>query len=268
MSQTKKTLRPAAFRRSSEVPPYHWDLSHYTPYNNGHPSYPDGSPLSVPLHPVLERILSSRLARAVEGACALDAAAVLAGWALSLPVEQLKEALALLTAVPFFLVGLASWGHLVEHNLLTFARAVEAWRLSSPPEPTPPASTVVIEPGPTQTEKEIEFIEWNGGKSKKTIPVDEVNVDTRDFAEFLWEAWTGEGGQGRGLKRDDWLGNGADILPFRFPTTGTEITRDYYDAIIHLLDKRLHLIKGRARGWSGELALPPDEILAKFQWIS
>lgn len=232
-----------------------------------------------PIHPLLLHALNSRLARAVEASIAAGIAIGFISYAFNwTPGDYVKD-VAVGCAAAFGLVVLTNVVNLLGHvanttllHLISLSDKVHEHKINRAAY-----STALVPISVQNISKEgnevsavktvVDLVNFNRPKDSKVIPVLDVEVDTRDLRDFLWEAWDKDGGGKRGLKRDDWLGDGKTKQPYVFPSSGNPMTREYYDAIIYLLSDKLKLIRGRARGWSGELTMPPDAILSRFQWV-
>ena len=102
---------------------------------------------------------------------------------------------------------------------------------------------------------------------QSVIQVGDVEVDARDFSQFLARAWETNGVKDKGLTREWWLPEGQAGYVFqRDDGTSLTCTREYYDAILQKL-LTLGEVEGRARGWSGKLKRDPKEWLVRLRYI-
>lgn len=246
--------------------------------------YTEETPTSG-VHPLVDRALTSALAWALGGTVAgLVGVSALMG-ALGKGWDEIMNADMFLVAGLFLLVASYFIFHLLRLNAQAFAMVVMAvvevvWRRELARRAEAEARLVLMQPSPPPvlpsggTAVVTEIINTNRAPNAAVTMVGKVAVLNEDIATFLWRAYESNGQPGKGLTREYWIGKTKDgvtlVAPFVFPRrdgSSKECDREYFEALVDVVDKRLHLIEGRKSGNEGKLRESPERVLTQMAWI-
>lgn len=250
---------------------------------NPQPSPPTETPYiedsTSGIHPLVDRALTSAMAWALGGGVAgLIGLTALMGalrkdWGEIVTVD-------LFLVAGFFLAVATYFGfNLLRLNAQAFAMVVMAvvevvFRRELARRAESEARLSLTGSQPSETRTVTEYVSTNRPLNAVVTPVGKVDVLNEDAATFLWRVWESNGQAGKGLTREYWIGKSKDgvtlVAPFVFERkdgSRQECTREYFEALIEIVDKRLHLLEGRKSGNEGKLRESPERVLTQLRWV-
>lgn len=239
------------------------------------------------VHPLVDRALASAMAWALAGSFAgLVGATALMG-ALRRSWEEIVTVDLFLVGVLFLMVASYFIFNLFRLNAQALAMVVMAivevvWRrelarraeaevrlqLAQSAQPS-------AQPAPSLPERVVtEYVSVNKPLSPTVTMVGKTEVLNEDIITFLWRVWESNGQAGKGLTREYWIGKSKDgatlVAPYVFQRPDgsvQECSREYFEALVDIVDKRLRLVEGRKGGHEGKLRESPERMLTQLRWI-